>query len=56
MNKKNENSMEICLEKSPFESDVLECCINGNIVCIKRGENVQVKTELYELLKSAGLV
>lgn len=46
----------ICIEKSPFDDDVLECCVNGRINLIKRGERVEVAKDIYDLLLKCGLI
>lgn len=45
----------IYIEVNPYDDNVVECCLNGNIVLVKRGEKCLVSGLIVRLLKSCGI-
>ena len=48
--------VRVRIPRMPGEDEVVECCINGYVFVIKRGQSVELPSPVVDLLATAGIV
>lgn len=53
---KQAEKVRVRIPKMPGEDEVVECCINGYVFVIQRGQTMELPSPVVDLLATAGIV